>query len=147
MKPIAEEFLSNPTRQDAVMRRIQIIGEAVRHLSHQVVASIPDFPAKEARGMRNVTLRKCQNPARQSAHKTHIFKGTNVPPKILAGAGTCLIKAQCQYTFLRIAENASNPSQRHILHSVEMKGVEPFEKSCLKLREFAWNFLVMSISE
>ena len=43
-------------RQDAVMRRIQIIGEAVRHLSHQVVTPIPDFPAKETRGMRNVLV-------------------------------------------------------------------------------------------
>ena len=51
-----EAFLRDPMRQDAVMRRIQIIGEAVRHLSHQVVASIPDFPAKEARGMRNVLV-------------------------------------------------------------------------------------------
>jgi uncharacterized protein with HEPN domain len=34
-----DEFLSNPMRQDAVMRRIQIIGEAVRHLSREVVAS------------------------------------------------------------------------------------------------------------
>lgn len=51
-----EAFLSDPMRQDAVMRRIQIIGEAVRHLSHQVVTSIPDFPAKEARGMRNVLV-------------------------------------------------------------------------------------------
>ena len=48
--------LGGPMRQDAVMRRIQIIGEAVRHLSHQVVASIPDFPAKEARAMRNVLV-------------------------------------------------------------------------------------------
>ena len=51
-----DAFLRNPMRQDAVMRRIQIIGEAVRHLSHEVVASIPDFPAKEARGMRNVLV-------------------------------------------------------------------------------------------
>jgi uncharacterized protein with HEPN domain len=51
-----EAFLSDPMRQDAVMRRIQIIGEAVRHLSHQLLASIPDFPAKEARGMRNVLV-------------------------------------------------------------------------------------------
>jgi uncharacterized protein with HEPN domain len=51
-----EAFQSDPMRQDAVMRRIQIIGEAVRHLSHQVVTSIPDFPAKEARGMRNVLV-------------------------------------------------------------------------------------------
>jgi uncharacterized protein with HEPN domain len=43
-------------RQDAVIRRIQIIGEAVRHLSHELLSTMPDFPAKEARGMRNILV-------------------------------------------------------------------------------------------
>src|SRR5260370_35575492 len=51
-----EAFLGDPLRQDAVIRRIQIIGEAVRHLSHDLLAGMPDFPAKEARGMRNVLV-------------------------------------------------------------------------------------------
>jgi len=51
-----EAFLSDTLRQDAVIRRIQIIGEAVRHLSHDLLAGMPDFPAKEARGMRNVLV-------------------------------------------------------------------------------------------
>jgi len=45
-----EAFLSDTLRQDAVIRRIQIIGEAVRHLSHELLAGMPDFRAKEARG-------------------------------------------------------------------------------------------------
>jgi uncharacterized protein with HEPN domain len=45
-----EAFLGDRLRQDAVIRRIQIIGEAVRHLSHDLLAGMPDFPAKEARG-------------------------------------------------------------------------------------------------
>ncbi|HEY1478111.1 MAG TPA: HepT-like ribonuclease domain-containing protein [Chthoniobacterales bacterium] len=45
-----EAFLSDTLRQDAVIRRIQIIGEAVRHLSHELLAAMPDFPAKQARG-------------------------------------------------------------------------------------------------
>jgi uncharacterized protein with HEPN domain len=51
-----EPFLSETLRQDAVIRRIQIIGEAVRHLSNHLLAGMPDFPAKEARGMRNVLV-------------------------------------------------------------------------------------------
>jgi uncharacterized protein with HEPN domain len=51
-----EAFLSDTLRQDAVIRRIQIIGEAVRHLSHELLAGMPDFPAKQARGMRNVLV-------------------------------------------------------------------------------------------
>jgi uncharacterized protein with HEPN domain len=43
-------------RQDAVIRRIQIIREAVRHLSRELLVSMPDFPAKQARGMRNVLV-------------------------------------------------------------------------------------------
>jgi uncharacterized protein with HEPN domain len=50
------EFLKDTLRQDAVIRRIQIIGEAVRHLSHQLLSNMPDFPAKEARGMRNILV-------------------------------------------------------------------------------------------
>jgi uncharacterized protein with HEPN domain len=34
------EFLVDTLRQDAVIRRIQIIGEAVRHLSHQLLFSV-----------------------------------------------------------------------------------------------------------
>jgi uncharacterized protein with HEPN domain len=50
------EFLQDTLRQDAVIRRIQIIGEAVRHLSHELLSKMPDFPAKEARGMRNILV-------------------------------------------------------------------------------------------
>jgi uncharacterized protein with HEPN domain len=39
------EFLEDTLRQDAVIRRIQIIGEAVRHLSHELLSNMPDFPA------------------------------------------------------------------------------------------------------
>ena len=45
-----EAFLNDRLRQDAVIRRIQIIGEAVRHLSRELLATMPDLPAKQARG-------------------------------------------------------------------------------------------------
>ena len=47
-----------------MIRRIQIIGEAVRHLSPAVLSTRPDFPAKVARGMRNVLV--------------HNYEGVNV---------------------------------------------------------------------
>jgi uncharacterized protein with HEPN domain len=57
-----EAFLSDTLRQDAVIRRIQIIGEAVRHLSNHLLAGVPDFPAKEARGTRNVLVHDNHGP-------------------------------------------------------------------------------------
>ncbi len=51
-----EAFLGDPLRQDAVIRRIQIIGEATRHISPETLATMPDFPAKEARGMRHILV-------------------------------------------------------------------------------------------
>jgi uncharacterized protein with HEPN domain len=51
-----EAFLNDTLRQDAVIRRIQIIGEAVRHLSHGLLGRIPDFPAKQVRGTQNVLV-------------------------------------------------------------------------------------------
>jgi uncharacterized protein with HEPN domain len=51
LKDVSKEaFLNDRMRQDAVIRRIQIIGEAVRHLSRELLATMPDFPAKQARG-------------------------------------------------------------------------------------------------
>jgi uncharacterized protein with HEPN domain len=59
-----ECFLRDVLRQDAVIRRIQIIGKAVRHLSPALLSTMPDFPAKEAKGMRNVLV--------------HDYEGVNV---------------------------------------------------------------------
>ena len=51
-----ESFLKDSLRQDAVIRRIQIIGEATRHISPETLAAMPNFPAKEARGMRHILV-------------------------------------------------------------------------------------------
>jgi uncharacterized protein with HEPN domain len=51
-----EEFSLDALRQDAVVRRIQIIGEATRHLSEEAVASIPNFEAQKVRGMHNILV-------------------------------------------------------------------------------------------
>ncbi len=39
-----------------MIRRIQIIGEATRHLSEEILAAMPDFPARKARGMRHILV-------------------------------------------------------------------------------------------
>jgi uncharacterized protein with HEPN domain len=53
---LKEAFLNDRLRRDAVIRRIQIIREAARHLSRELLATMPDSPAKQARGMRNLLV-------------------------------------------------------------------------------------------
>jgi uncharacterized protein with HEPN domain len=46
-------FLSNEVLQNAVMRQIQIIGEAARNISDEFKSAHPDIPWKEIVGMRH----------------------------------------------------------------------------------------------
>ncbi len=48
-----EAFTQNRLLQDAVIRRIEIIGEAVSHLPGEVRADHPDIPWRRIAGMRN----------------------------------------------------------------------------------------------
>lgn len=47
-------FQSNSEKQDAVVRRIENIGEATAHLSEETRAAIPELPFRKMRGMRNI---------------------------------------------------------------------------------------------
>jgi uncharacterized protein with HEPN domain len=47
-------FEANTEKQDAVIRRIEIIGEAAAHLTEQTRQAIPELPFRKMRGMRNV---------------------------------------------------------------------------------------------
>jgi uncharacterized protein with HEPN domain len=47
-------FRSDSEKQDAVVRRIEIIGEATAHLSEETRAVIPELPFRKMRGMRNI---------------------------------------------------------------------------------------------
>ena len=47
------EFFKNTLVQDAVIRNLEIIGEAVRHLSPVLKAGYPHVPWKEIAGMRD----------------------------------------------------------------------------------------------
>jgi uncharacterized protein with HEPN domain len=49
-----EAFLANPEKQDAVIRRLEIIGEATAHLTEETRRAIPDLPFRRMRGMRNI---------------------------------------------------------------------------------------------
>lgn len=48
-----EAFLANPQAQDAVIRNLEIVGEAVKHLSAELREQHPDIPWKRIAGMRD----------------------------------------------------------------------------------------------
>lgn len=49
-----EEFFKATEKQDAVIRRIEIIGEATAHLSDATRARLAALPFRQMRGMRNI---------------------------------------------------------------------------------------------
>lgn len=51
-----EAFLSDAACQDAVIRRIEIMGEAARRISDETKTKYPDLPWQEMIGMRNVMI-------------------------------------------------------------------------------------------
>ncbi|MBI3588954.1 MAG: DUF86 domain-containing protein [Candidatus Liptonbacteria bacterium] len=51
-----EEFGKNTERQDAVMRRLEIIGEAVKSLPDETKQKCSDIPWKQIAGMRDVLI-------------------------------------------------------------------------------------------
>jgi len=55
------DFSSDTEKQDAVMRRIEIIGEAAAHLTEQTRRAIPELPFRKMRGMRNIVAHDYAN--------------------------------------------------------------------------------------
>ncbi len=51
-----EQFLSNVPIQDAVIRRLEIIGEATRNLPSELKLTHPEIKWAEIAGMRNVLI-------------------------------------------------------------------------------------------
>jgi uncharacterized protein with HEPN domain len=47
-------FYANGEKQDAVLRRLEIIGEAAGRISPEVQKEFPGIPFREIRGMRNI---------------------------------------------------------------------------------------------
>ena len=48
-----ETFLASHLVQDAVLKQIEVIGEAAKHLSPDVTEACPDVPWKDIAGMRD----------------------------------------------------------------------------------------------
>lgn len=51
-----EEFFSSIQLQDAVIRRLEIIGEAVKNLPENVIKENPTLPWKQIAGMRDILI-------------------------------------------------------------------------------------------
>lgn len=54
-------FLADTQKQDAVIRRIEIIGEATAHLSDDTRRCLPELPFRQMRGMRNIVAHDYAN--------------------------------------------------------------------------------------
>ena len=54
-------FRQDTQKQDAVIRRIEIIGEAAAHLSEETRRAIPTLPFRKMRGMRNIVAHDYAN--------------------------------------------------------------------------------------
>lgn len=51
-----EDFLEDIQCQDAVIRRLEIIGEVARRISDKTRSDFPDLPWNEMIGMRNILI-------------------------------------------------------------------------------------------
>jgi len=54
-------FRIDVQKQDAVIRRIEIIGEAAAHLTDETRKAIPKLPFRKMRGMRNIVAHDYAN--------------------------------------------------------------------------------------
>jgi uncharacterized protein with HEPN domain len=55
------DFHANKQKQDAVIRRVEIIGEAVTHLTEATRRAIPELAFRRMRGMRNIVAHDYAN--------------------------------------------------------------------------------------
>ena len=51
-----DQFMTDTEKQDAVLRRFEIIGEAASRLSPETQALFPKLPFRAMRGMRNIIV-------------------------------------------------------------------------------------------
>ncbi|MEK9130013.1 MAG: DUF86 domain-containing protein [Patescibacteria group bacterium] len=55
-KKTKNEFLKNYEKQDAIMKRIEIIGEAIKNIPIGIKKKYPEIPWKDIAGMRNILV-------------------------------------------------------------------------------------------
>src|SRR5207244_12598177 len=55
------DFSASTQKQDAIIRRLEIIGEATVHLSDETRLAIPELPFRKMRGMRNIVAHDYAN--------------------------------------------------------------------------------------
>ncbi len=53
------DFLSSAQLQDSVIRRLEIIGEAVKNIPDNYRKEYPDIKWKEIAGLRDILIRQC----------------------------------------------------------------------------------------
>lgn len=51
-----DDFFANVMLQEAVIRRLEVIGKAAKNISQQLKEKYPDIPWKEIAGMRDVLI-------------------------------------------------------------------------------------------
>jgi uncharacterized protein with HEPN domain len=51
-----DQFVTESMRHDAVIRQVEIIGEAAKRLSSQVLGRSPEIPWRQVAGMRDVLI-------------------------------------------------------------------------------------------
>ena len=54
-------FHADKQKQDAVIRRIEIIGEAAAHVTQATRRTLPELPFRKMRGMRNIVAHDYAN--------------------------------------------------------------------------------------
>jgi len=51
-----DDFFSSSQMQDSVMRRIEIIGEAIKNISPEIKKQYPEMPWRKVSGMRDILI-------------------------------------------------------------------------------------------
>ena len=65
-----DDFLNDIQCQDAVIRRLEIIGEAARRMADETQAAFPNLPWHEMIGMRNIMIHEYDDVDLDTVFKT-----------------------------------------------------------------------------